>query len=148
VKPLVAMPSQRRVSNFPAVGRNVVTANLHAAQFSYSLPGCTPQARCRSESLLSSLRCDRLPPLADMDSWFPANGFDVSARMSPVTLNFQHPSERQMGGHVDDDAHHANLSSLGDFQTDAWWPPVNGSSPQRKSHHHPSSHSSKNTHLL
>ncbi|KAG0578831.1 hypothetical protein KC19_4G052700 [Ceratodon purpureus] len=127
------MPSQRRVSNFPEVGRNVVTANLHAAQFSYSLPGCTPQAHCRSESVLGSLRYDALTPLADMDNWFPANGFDVSARMScggsqPVTLNFQHPSERHMGSNVDDDAvitngaHQANLSSLGDFQADTWWP--------------------------
>ena len=130
------MPSQRRVSNFPAVGRNVVTARLHAAQFSYSLPGCTPQAHCRSKSLLSSVPYINLTPLADMDNWFPANGFDVSTRTmscgasSPVTLNFQHPSERQMGGDVEDDggittAHHASLSPLGDFQTETWWPPMN-----------------------
>jgi len=119
----------------PIVG---AVSNLQhgGAKFSYSLPGCTPQAHCRSESLLSYA-------VADIESWFPASGLsEMTGGSSPaVSQNFQRPSEKPLGSNVDDNVVSADITATGllnEYQADTWWPTMyvhakdRQSSPKRK----------------
>ncbi|XP_024369691.1 uncharacterized protein [Physcomitrium patens] len=94
----------------------------HPAQLlSYPMPPCTPQAHCRSDSLLPY----------SLESWFPASSttFEATTRSCgspPGWSNFQQPVETPEGsvGDAIRISTGSAISQPADFQCDTWWSPI------------------------